>query len=296
MVEVSPIILFTYKKIFTLKKTINSLSKNNLFTFSDLIIFSDGWKDEKESLEVLEVRKYLKTISGFKSIKIIESSYNKGLANSIIQGVTEVFKTYDSAIILEDDLVLSDNFLAYINQGLIFYKSNKKIISICGYSPIIKGLRPDQSFFTYRSSSWGWATWADRWDDVDWSFSKYDNFIKNKNEIKQFKYMGSDIIQMLVNQKSGIINSWAIRFTFHQFNMRMFSVHPAMSKVDNIGLRDIYAENTKIKNNRFKTIVDDTSNVNFMFENTPYLNANIISQFKKPNSLVNRIISKLRFF
>jgi hypothetical protein len=69
-----------------------------------------------------------------------------------------------------------------------------------------------------------------------------------------------------------------------------------MSKVDNIGLRDIYAENTKIKNNRFKTIVDDTSNVNFMFENTPYLNANIISQFKKPNSLVNRIISKLRFF
>jgi len=291
----SPIILFTYKRLSILKKTISSLSKNMFSLDSDLIILSDGWKNEDDRILILQVREYLKNISGFKSVKIIESSYNKGLANSIIQGVSEVFKTYDKAIVLEDDLILSDNFLSYMNQALNFYKDNNQILSVCGYSPIIKGLCADESFFTTRSSSWGWATWANRWEKIDWTFSNYDSFIKNKKDIKTFKHMGSDMLKMLVNQKKGLINSWAIRFCFHQFQMGLFSVHPAISKVDNIGINDSFAENTRIKSNRFKTIIDKSLNYDFHFENTPYLNDDIIKQFKRPNSFINRFISKFKF-
>jgi len=59
---------------------------------------------------VNEIRKFLKTITGFKSVTITESVFNKGLASSVIYGVSEILKNYDRAIILEDDLITSSNF------------------------------------------------------------------------------------------------------------------------------------------------------------------------------------------
>ena len=37
----------------------------------------------------------------------------------------------------------------------------------------------DYSYDTYfctRSSSWGWATWADRWNSVDWELENFDKY------------------------------------------------------------------------------------------------------------------------
>ena len=45
--------------------------KNFLAKESELFIFSDGSKNESDSVKVREVRNYLKTISGFKSLNII---------------------------------------------------------------------------------------------------------------------------------------------------------------------------------------------------------------------------------
>jgi hypothetical protein len=70
-------------------------------------------KELKDSKAVEDVRAYLKSIEGFNSIKIHESKENKGLADSIIKGVSQVLETHDSVIVLEDDLVSSPNFLNF---------------------------------------------------------------------------------------------------------------------------------------------------------------------------------------
>ena len=288
--NLSPIILFCYRRLDTLIQVIESLKNNSLARYSDLIIFSDGWKDSESELDVLKVRDYVAAISGFNSLRIYESKINNGLANSIINGVSEVLSTYKTCIVLEDDLVVSTNFLDFMNQGLNFYQNNSQIISICGYTPIIKS--NEDMYFTHRSSSWGWATWSDRWEKVDWECKSYQSFKFNLFQNFRFNKMGSDLSWMLWKQMHRKINSWAIRFCFFQFSHNLFSVHPVVSKVQNIGIGHIDATNTIKSNNRFNTILDKGLDVDFVFKEIPCLQLSIIKQFRKPNSFWIRFKSK----
>jgi hypothetical protein len=293
MIQIAPIILFTYQRLDSLKETISALANNSLASDSDLIIFSDGPKSLKDEPTVKEVRVYLKTIQGFKSITIHESSSNKGLAASIIQGVSDVLKVYPSAIILEDDLITSTNFLAFMNQALNYYQDKPEILAISGFSPAIKGLREEEVYFTLRASSWGWACWEDRWSKIDWKCEYYHELKKSDSLKSKFNEMGSDMSLMIKKQMEGKLNSWAIRFSLHQFQHQLFSVHPAVSKIHNIGISDAQATNTNQKFNRFTSTLDNSGNEAFAFKNQISLDAKVIKQFKNDNSIEARIMSKL---
>ena len=120
-------------------------------------------------------------------VHIIESNRNKGLANSIIDGVTEVIKKFDRAIVLEDDLIISKYFLNFMNRSLNQFKESKifglyqVIAQKFHIFKIIKKV-----YLSLRSSSWGWATWLDRWRKVDWLLSDFDNLKKDKEKNKKF--------------------------------------------------------------------------------------------------------------
>lgn len=284
----APIALFTYKRLDTLKLTIEALQKNYLASKSDLIVFSDAAKGDKDSKAVADVRDYLKSIEGFNSIKIYEAKENKGLANSIINGVNQVLETHDSLIVLEDDLVSSPNFLNFMNDSLNFYEDNLHIFSIAGFSIPIKTIAVSDVYFTQRSSSWGWATWKDRWEIIDWEVTDYNSFKKNKVQRTEFNKMGSDMASMLDRQMIGKINSWAIRWCYHQFKNNLYSVHPFESKIDNVGFSP-EASNTKEKYNRYKTALDIGTKTHFIFSKDIKLEKDIIQQFVKPFTIASRI-------
>lgn len=292
--KLSPIVLFTYNRLDALKQTVDALSSNSLSAVSDLIVYSDGSKSSKDEVIIAKVRAYLKTISGFKTITIHESPINKGLANSIIEGVTDVIDQYGKVIVLEDDLVCSSNFLKYMNDSLDFYKDEAKIFSITGYSSPINCIYPDLDvYFTSRSSSWGWATWKDRWGTIDWEVKDYSAFKKDKTLRRNFNKMGSDKSLMLDRQMEGKINSWAIRWCYHQFKNDLFSVHPYISKVVNIGFNSFAATNTKETFSRYETPLDDGKKEAFQFSKDYHLDPEIIRQFTKPYSFLLRIRYKV---
>jgi GT2 family glycosyltransferase len=181
----SPICLFTYNRLDLTKRTVEELQKNYLAPESNLIIFSDGPKTPESSKQVMDLRKYLKTIEGFLSVEIYESPRNKGLADSIISGVSSVVEKYGKAIVLEDDLLTTPNFLSYMNQAMEYYENSKEIISICGYGLKIK--KPyyyKEDVYLYgRSFSWGWATWVDRWETIDWEVKDWESFKYDKKMV-----------------------------------------------------------------------------------------------------------------
>jgi len=106
--------------------------------------------------------------------------------------------------------------------------------------------------------------------------------------------MGTDMTSMLNKQMRGQINSWAIRWCYHQFKNSLFTVYPAKSKIDNIGFNR-NATHTKGKFNRFKTELDNNSliNTDFNFSDNLSLNDKIIKQFTKPFTISERIKYKL---
>jgi hypothetical protein len=295
MNNLAPIILFTYKRLETLKHTVESLKNNNLAIYSKLIIFSDSAKNEIDLIEVINVRNYLKCINGFYSIEIYEQDKNLGLANSIINGVNHVFQNHDSAIILEDDLISSPNFLNFMNDSLNYYRYNKKVLSITGYSNFISNTSNYDVYFTHRASSWGWAIWKDRWSNIDWNVADYESFKYDIIERYNFNKMGSDMSYMLDNSMNNKIDSWAIRLSFHQFKHNLYSIHPFISKIKNIGF-SLDATNTISNYNRFKTDLDSSLKTNFLFPMNPYLEENIIKQFIRPFSLRTRIYHKILLY
>lgn len=260
----APVILFTYRRVP--KDTIESLLKNGLAKESELFIYSDGYKSDVDKNDVLEVREYLQTIKNFKSITIIEARNNKGLANSIISGVTEVIDKYGKVIVLEDDLIVSNDFLEYMNDALKFYKDDNKIWSISGYGPKLPCLKDYDKdlYLSPRGSSWGWATWQDRWDSVDWAVKDFKKLKHNKQIRKEFEIGGNDMYKMLELQMLRKIDSWAIRWCFSQFIQDKYTVYPVKSKIVNNGFND--NKGTHNSGNSSKWDVN-ASDINVNFEN-----------------------------
>ena len=290
--QLSPVLLFTYNRPYTLKKTVAALQKNFLADKSRLYIFSDAAKSDKDAEAVQDVRTYIDTIRGFLDVEVIKSPWNKGLADSIITGASRVINEYGKVIVLEDDLVSSPNFLSFVNQALNYYHDYEKVFSISGFTMPMKNIDSD-TYFTRRSSSWGWGTWKEKWNEVDWDVKDYRAFSKNEAVRMEFNKMGSDLSAMLDKQMRGKINSWAIRWCYHQFKHDLYTLYPALSKITNIGLESPDATHTREKFSRFKTILDDTGKTYFTFNDHIELNPRYIRQFVKPYSISQRVKYKL---
>jgi hypothetical protein len=262
--KLAPIVLFTYRRVP--KETIESLLQNELSSQSELFIYSDGYKTDADKNDVSEVREYLKTIKGFKSVTIKEAEKNKGLASSIIGGVSDVVNKYGKVIVLEDDLIVSSDFLEYMNDALEFYKSDDRIWSISGYGPKLPCLEnyDKNLYLSPRASSWGWASWKDRWNSVDWDVKDFEKLKQDNQMRKQFELGGDDIYKMLELQMLGKIDSWAIRWCFSQFLQNTYTVYPVKSKIVNDGFSD--AKGTHNSGNSFKWDVK-ASDYKVKFEN-----------------------------
>lgn len=291
--KLSPICLFTYNRIFETEQTIKALQKNYLAKQSELFIFSDGPKNDSDIPKISQVREFQKTINGFKSVEIVESRHNKGLANSVIEGVTQILGKYEKIIVIEDDLVTSPNFLNFMNQALEFYKNKDRIFSVSGYTLDLPSLRKTKKdyYLGYRASSWGWGTWKDRWKNVNWGINNLNPLIWNPVRHLKFLRGGSDLSLMLWRQKKGKIDSWAIRFCHHQFKNDLLTVFPAKSKLKSIGFGET-ASHTK-KSNRFNVVLDNGEQKTFLFDTNPEINKKLAKEFRKKFSMITRLKDKL---
>lgn len=231
----APIALFTYNRPYHTQQTIEALLQNELASDSDLIIFSDGAKIAQDQTKVDEVRYYLRTIDGFNTVKIVESSTNCGLGPSIIKGVTNVVNKFGHIIVLEDDLVTSPYFLRYMNDALKLYQDKKRVISVHGYIlPVLEKL--PKTFFIRGTDCWGWATWKRGWTIFEENGKKLLDELRKQKLTKQFDFDGTyRYIRMLKDQITGRNNSWAVRWYASAFLQDKLTLYPGVSLIQNIG-------------------------------------------------------------
>ena len=201
LVMLAPIVIFAFNRPEALQKLLDSLRMNSFYEESDKYIFIDGPRCEEDKAKVDEVVTIARKVASNISI----SPVNRGLGNSIIAGVSTIIAEYGKAIVLEDDLICAPNFLSYMNQALDFYENDNKIISICGYGLKIKRPRGyvGDVYLLGRSSSWGWATWKDRWEQIDWDIQDWNEFSSNKQMRRAFNKNGSDMYSMLKGYMEG---------------------------------------------------------------------------------------------
>ena len=235
----APIVLFAYNRADHLTRTLAALSANALADESDLYVYSDGPNPNKpqDAERVAAVRRELLTVTGFRTVKVAERSENWGLARSVIEGVTEVINEHQQAIVVEDDLITARSFLSFMNEALRFYADQPHIFSISGYTLAIAFPKdyPHDVYLFQRASSWGWATWADRWEKADWKMHYLSDFERRADLRRGFEAGGADLVPMLRKQARGWINSWMIRWSYAHFAHQAYGVYPRRSRVQNVG-------------------------------------------------------------
>jgi hypothetical protein len=231
----APIALFTYNRPGHALRTIEALRKNKLADQSQLIIFSDGAKDEAGSAMVNKLRGLLRQIDGFKSVQLIERSENLGLGNNIIDGVRQLIDQFGRAIILEDDLLTSPYFLQYMNEALEKYQQIDEVISVHGYRYPVNQILPE-TFFLRGADCLGWATWKRGWDLFEPDGSKLLAKLIESKQQNLFDFDNSyPYTQMLKDQIAGKNNSWAIRWYASAFLLNKLTLYPGRSLVHHIG-------------------------------------------------------------
>lgn len=234
--DYAPVVLFIYNRPWHTRQTVEALQNNELATATDLIIYSDAPKTASDTLAVQEVRSYVKSISGFKSVTLVERAKNMGLANSVIDGVTTVCAQRGRIIVLEDDMVTSPYFLRYMNDALELYENEKRVISIHGYMYPVKKKLPE-TFFLQQADCWGWATWKHGWDLFEQDGEKLLTDLAGKNLLRRFDLDGAvPYTRMLKDQIAGKNNSWAIRWQAAVLLANRLTLFPGVSLVQNIGL------------------------------------------------------------
>lgn len=234
----APIVLFTYSRLKNTRETVESLLKNHETAETDLFVYSDAAKNESAKDKVAEVRQYIHSISGFKTVTIIERDKNWGLAKNIIAGVTEIVNKYGRVIVLEDDHSVAPFFLQYMNEALNRYEDNKDIVSIHGYVYPHKEKLPE-TFLIKGADCWSWATWKDAWDlfNPD-AASLYKQIIKKKRQ-REFEFNFSyPYMDMLKLQAEGKANSWAICWYASTFLLNKYTMYPGASMMSLNSLED----------------------------------------------------------
>ncbi len=235
--QFAPVVVFCYNRPDHLKRTVEALAADRLAAQSELIFYSDGPRREEDQTAVEAVRAYLATVEGFRSVQVVAAPQNKGLARSVIEGVTETLNRYGKAIVMEDDLLCTPDFLGYMNEALVRFSGNPKVFSVSGYSfgvGAVASYREDTAL-VFRASSLGWGTWKDRWEKVDWQVSDFKEFLGSPERKDHLKDAGEDILPMIIKQQRGVINSWAVRWTYHHVKYGGYCLIPVRSKIRTTG-------------------------------------------------------------
>lgn len=238
--SLAPIVMFVYNRADHFQQTYEALSNCIGAAESELYIFSDGAKTEKDIPKVLEVRAAVQEAvneARFQKVHVVESEKNRGLAASVITGVTQVIEKNGYVIVVEDDCMPSPYFLSFMNQCLREYEEEKQVGAIAGFAPPISFPDSFQEdvYFAYRSCSWGWATWKDRWKGVDWDLKDMSDFYRNPALIRKLNSNGMDRFIRLYRQTQGNGSSWSVRFGAHLVKKDQLTVYPRYSYIQNIG-------------------------------------------------------------
>jgi len=234
MTEFAPIALFVYNRPLHTRQTVEALKKNDLSKVSDLVVFCDAAKTAAQADAVREVREYIRSLSGFKSISIFEREANYGLARSIIEGVTMLCEEYGRVIVLEDDLVTSPYFLRFMNDALNLYEREDRVMQISGFTYPI-GKMTDDAFFLRLPLCWGWATWSRAWkyfrksDDVMLQFDRKMRRAFSFNNTYHFW-------RQLEENKKGTIDTWFVYWYAALFLRGGLTLYSGRSLVQNIGM------------------------------------------------------------
>ena len=231
----APVAVFAFRRPEHLTRCLESLRACAEAASTDLVVFCDGPRGPEDEDGVAQVRAVARSAAGFASVRTIEQETNLGLAASLIAGVSRMLEDHDRVVVVEDDLVVSSDFLRFMNEGLDLYADDDRVASIHGFCYSVSEDLPT-TFFLRGADCWGWATWRRAWAVFDADGARLLQRLRDEGSEDAFDLDGAyPYTAMLQDQVAGRVDSWAVRWRASTFLAGMLTLWPGRSLVQNIG-------------------------------------------------------------
>jgi len=244
-----PIAIFAYRRPDHVRRLLESLARNPEFATSPTFIYCDAARHHRDEAAVAATREVVRRHAP-PTAEIVCRAVNYGLSRSIIDGVTGLCERFGTAIVLEDDLVVSPVLLAYFRRALEHYAADDEVMHVSAY--VFPTARPLPEAFFYRvTSCWGWATWARAWKHFQANGLWLRRSIVHRGLVRRFDVDGAfPHLPMLDDQITGRNDSWAVRWYASVLLRGGLCLHPGRSLTVNegfdstgehCGVSDVYA-------------------------------------------------------
>ncbi|WPJ97324.1 hypothetical protein SH580_06335 [Coraliomargarita algicola] len=231
-------ILLLYNRPEHSRRVLESLANNQIdriFVYIDHPQDSTARYAQKELLQILEAPWPFE-------IKLTQRQESFGLARSVCTSLNDAFKDgAEAAVLLEDDCVLKDNGKHFFEAGLQYLKNDKSVRSLCGYTnpqcPFV--FEPGSDLLSlHRFSTWGWATWSDRWQDYNRDSTLGSLLERTKTSVESIKHFAPDLATLCQDSDylNGFIDIWSVPWTLLHFLTETYAIFPIESVIENIGL------------------------------------------------------------
>lgn len=226
------ICILAYNRYQHLSKVLDRLFEYNLSGF-DLLVFQDGPKDRNDASETRKVTELIESYPSSKFKHKLIRPQNIGLADAVVESLDICFETYDRAIILEDDILIRDGFLNFMQAALNRYANDEKVAGISGFSYYPEAL--SSAYFLPIGCSWGWATWKRSWEGITNNPKDALMSITKSGRMSDFDFGTYPFGSILQSAADGSSNSWAIQFYARFFLKNQLFLFPPVSLCQNIG-------------------------------------------------------------
>ncbi|MGV0646772.1 hypothetical protein ABQE44_25665 [Mycolicibacterium sp. XJ2546] len=233
----APIAVFAYNRPDRLAALMRSLERCEGFSRSPIKIFVDGPRSQVDRTAVDDVRTFVTGLA-HPNVGHVISPTNKGLRNSVFEGVSQLLAEYDRVIVLEDDLVLSPIALSYFNEALDYYAADPRVWSVSGYIPDVPKLRDfPRAVILPSAHSWGWATWSRAWRQFDLDARPRDENLRAESFRQVIDMNGYHRFRFALSLSiAGYTDSWYLHWLYTIVQHGGRSVFPPRRVLYNYGV------------------------------------------------------------
>lgn len=279
--SLAPIIVFAYKRPALLKQALDALAANPEAPGSSLTVYCDGPKadaSESERQAIEQTRVEARCARGFGDAQVVAADRNKGLAASVIEGVTATVNRHGRVIVVEEDVVVAPCFLRYMNDALERFADADRVLSIGSWNYFAPGAGDAPAFLLRYPDSIAWGTWKRAWDLFEPDGKVLQQALERTGRMRAFeadgqvRYFGP----MLQAQLDGRVDSWAIRWTATSVLHDKVNLYPreSMARHEGFGAEATHERDSDDYNAglRLASTAPDLSNVRIE-ESEPALSA-----------------------
>lgn len=228
------VLIIGYSRPTGITNLINSLILNGI---TKIYLSLDGPKNIRDIKNQIIIQNEIDKLSVNSDIqiKVLKQEFNLGIAVAVIGAIDWFFVQEDCGVILEDDLVISREFLSFSNSCLDKYLNNPNVWMISGSQLLSNFSSNFETIWTNYPMIWGWATWAQKWKEMRISLIRDKKTTLSQTFNYRYMYWKIGARRVL----SGKVDTWDTPLAFEFKVQNKFCILPPVNLVSNMGFDEM---------------------------------------------------------